>query len=63
MLKEAKVLIERWRRHYNTVQPHDSLGYCPPAPEAIAVPRQRQAALCGLGTPLRPPLGGRTESV
>jgi putative transposase len=35
-LREAKVLIERWRRHYNTVRPHSSLGYRPPAPEAVA---------------------------
>ena len=34
-LLEAKVLIERWRCHYNTVRPHSSLGYRPPAPEAI----------------------------
>jgi putative transposase len=34
-LLEAKVLIERWRRAYNTVRPHSSLGYRPPAPEAI----------------------------
>ena len=34
-LKEAKVLIERWRHHYNTIRPHSSLGYRPPAPEAI----------------------------
>ena len=34
-LLEAKVLTERWRRHYNTVRPHGSLGYRPPAPEAI----------------------------
>jgi len=34
-LLEAKVLIERWRVHYNTVRPHSSLGYRPPAPEAI----------------------------
>ncbi len=33
-LKEAKVLIERWRRHYNRARPHSSLGYRPPAPEA-----------------------------
>jgi len=33
-LLEAKVLIERWRRHYNTVRPHSSLGYR--APEAAA---------------------------
>jgi len=34
-LLEAKVLIERWRDHYNTVRPHSSLGYRPPAPEAV----------------------------
>jgi len=33
-IPEARVLIERWRRHYNTVRPHSSLGYRPPAPEA-----------------------------
>ena len=32
-LKEALVLIESWRRHYNAVRPHGSLGYRPPAPE------------------------------
>jgi transposase InsO family protein len=35
-LKEAKVLIERWRHHYNTVRPHSSLGYRPPAPQTFA---------------------------
>jgi transposase InsO family protein len=34
-LLEAKVLVERWKRYYNTVRPHSSLGYQPPAPEAI----------------------------
>ena len=34
-LYEAKVLIERWRREYNTVRPHMALGYCPPAPETV----------------------------
>ena len=37
-LHEAKVLIERWRRHYNAVRPHSSLGYRPPAPETILPP-------------------------
>ncbi|GAF77507.1 unnamed protein product, partial [marine sediment metagenome] len=32
---EAWVLCDRWRRHYNAVRPHSSLGYRPPAPEAI----------------------------
>ena len=34
-LLEAKVLIERWRVEYNTIRPHSSLGYRPPAPETI----------------------------
>ena len=34
-LLEAKVLIERWRVHYNTERLHSSLGYRPPAPEAV----------------------------
>jgi transposase InsO family protein len=33
-LLEAKVLIERWRKVYNTVRPHSSLRYGPPAPES-----------------------------
>ena len=44
-LAEAQVLIERWRKHYNTTRPHSALGYRPPAPEVI---------ICG--TP-RPPSG------
>src|SRR3712207_3510285 len=34
-LREAQVLIEQWRRHYNTVRPHSALGYRPPAPEVV----------------------------
>jgi len=34
---EAQVLIEQWRVHYNTVRPHSSLGYRPPAPEVTAL--------------------------
>jgi transposase InsO family protein len=33
--KQTKVLVEQWRIHYNTVRPHSSLGYRPPAPQAI----------------------------
>lgn len=40
-LKEAQVLIEDWRRHYNTQRPHSSLNYRPPAPEAILRPTTR----------------------
>jgi putative transposase len=34
-LLEAKVLIENWRRTYNGVRPHSSLGCKPPAPETV----------------------------
>jgi len=34
-IEEARVLIENWRKEYNTVRPHSSLGYKPPAPEAV----------------------------
>jgi putative transposase len=51
-LKEAQIVIESWRRHYNTVRPHGSLGYKPPAPEVFvpalsmrAVPRPQPTAL------------------
>ena len=34
-LREAKVLIEGWRIHYNTYRPHSSLRYKPPAPVTV----------------------------
>jgi len=34
-LREAQIVIEQWRRHYNTKRPHSALGYRPPAPESI----------------------------
>ena len=34
-LAEAAVLVEQWRREYNTVRPHSACGGFPPAPEAI----------------------------
>jgi hypothetical protein len=46
-LPEARGLTERWRRDDNRVRPHSSLGYRPPAPEAI------------LPGPLAPPAGER----
>lgn len=36
-LKEAQVLVEVWRREYNTLRPHSSLGYRAPAPEALQI--------------------------
>jgi putative transposase len=51
-LKEAMIVIESWRRHYNTVRPHASLGYRPPAPE-VFVPTTAAwpAALAGMAPP------------
>ena len=36
-MAEAKVLIEKWRAYYNTIIPHSSLDYRPPAPETRVV--------------------------
>ena len=36
--KEAQIFIEHWRREYDHLRPHSSLGGRPPAPEAIAWP-------------------------
>jgi transposase InsO family protein len=44
-LKEVQVLSEQWRREYNQVRPHSSLGYRPPAPEAVMM---RSAAVAAL---------------
>ena len=51
---EAKVVIESWRRHYNEVRPHSSLGYLTPAAFAGQIARtaprdatDRDAAVCG----------------
>jgi putative transposase len=34
-LKEAQIVIEQWRKHYNTIRPHSAIGYQPPAPQTI----------------------------
>jgi transposase InsO family protein len=46
-LREAQVLIEGWRQHYNRIRPHSSLGYRPPAPETV--PRARSQSGAGAG--------------
>ena len=56
---EAKVVIETWRRHYNEVRPHSSLGYLTPAEfagrlkhDASVLPATgRDAAVCGASAP------------
>lgn len=49
-LVEAKLLIENWRQHYNHIRPHSSLGYKPPAPEALMFPasEMRLSAASGI---------------
>ena len=55
-LREAQVLIEAWRRHYNGVRPHSALGYRPPAPEAVPWPGPAWI-------PLRPAAGQAADVV
>ncbi len=42
-LKEAEILIEMWRKHYNQIRPHSSLNGRPPAPLTITV-NEKQVA-------------------
>ena len=44
-LAEARIVVERWRRHYNAKRPHASLGYKPPAPEVFIPAFATRAAL------------------
>jgi transposase InsO family protein len=74
-LKEAQVIIESWRRHYNTVRPHGSLGYRPPAPEVFvphvhagwsalpaAAPPHWRKGVTPLTFPPGPPMGRITRA-
>ena len=42
-LKEAQILSEAWRLHYNHVRPHSALGYRPSPPVAIRDPMGTQS--------------------
>ena len=55
---EAKVIIETWRRHYNEVRPHSSLGYLTPSEFVARQPKVasrhatgQDAAVCGPSRP------------
>jgi len=54
-LAEARVVIESWRRHYNTARPHSSLSYRPPAPQVLQWP----ASPSGPASPATPALAQR----
>jgi transposase InsO family protein len=61
-MREAQVVIEKWRVEYNTWRPHSALGYRPPAPASFA---PRMAALRSPSAPYDPPFAPplRTEVV
>lgn len=44
-LKEAQILIESWRKHYNTVRPHSSLGYKPPLAPETQIPLDQRPTM------------------
>lgn len=50
-LKEAEILTEQWRWHYNHIRPHTSLGYKPPAPLARGATTPEKAAFATLRPP------------
>lgn len=54
-LREAQVIIENWRREFNAIRPHSSLGYRPPAPESY-FPADPSSAIWKL-QPDRPSVG------
>src|SRR5208282_5857840 len=59
-LKEAQIVIERWRVEYNTRRPHSSLGYKPPAPAAFA---PQMAALRSPTAPCEPPSASLPDEI
>ena len=50
-LAEARVLIEAWRRHYNSERPHSALKRSPPAPEPLAGQLRLRSASAGQDAP------------
>ncbi len=57
-LREAQIVIESWRRHYNAVRPHASIGYRAPAPE-VFIPARWPAAQPRPAPPAMLPLAPR----
>lgn len=52
-LLEAQVVIKDWRKDYNTIRPHSSLGYKPPAPEGVTEKRGEYHCNSSVATLLR----------
>jgi putative transposase len=59
-LREAQVVIEKWRVVYNTLRPHSALGYRPPAPVTMA---PQMAALRSPTAPYDPPFASLPDEV
>ncbi|HEY4766817.1 MAG TPA: IS3 family transposase [Candidatus Sulfotelmatobacter sp.] len=59
-LREAQIVIEKWRVEYNTTRPHSSLGYRPPAPAAFA---PHLAALRSPTAPCEPPSASLPDEI
>jgi transposase InsO family protein len=61
-LREAQIVIESWRRHFNAIRPHTSIGYRAPAPE-VFVPAMAAwpAAQPRPASPATPPLPNRPQ--
>jgi transposase InsO family protein len=57
-LREAQIVIEKWRVEYNTRRPHSALGYRPPAPAAFA---PQMVALRSPTAPCEPPFAPRVS--
>jgi putative transposase len=55
-LNEARIIIEGWRKDNNTIRPHSSLSYVPPAPEVVlwSAPHPRPASPATPTVALRP---------
>ena len=48
-MTEARVVIEEWRRLYNRIHPHSSLGF--QSPDECATKHERLASICAPATP------------
>lgn len=62
-LKEAQVILEQWRHHYNHIRPHTSLGYKPPAPLARTNAPMKEGAFAYAPAPSFMPLSGQKDSL
>ena len=58
-IKEAKIIIEQWRKQYNTERPHSSLNYEVPVPQSYLFNERKQVAISNLNSGY--PIGERSD--